>query len=61
MSLREIGNGTFESQTEAFAVPETGSRRAYGGHVFAQAAFAASKTVPNSFVIHVSCYRNVET
>lgn len=27
--------------------------RAYGGHVYAQAAYAASKTVPGDFIIHV--------
>jgi acyl-CoA thioesterase len=27
--------------------------RAYGGHVYAQAAYASSKTVPAGLVIHV--------
>jgi len=31
--------------------------RAYGGHVYAQAAWAAAQTVPKGFVIHVSCLR----
>lgn len=33
--------------------PELG-QDAFGGHVFAQSAYAASKTVPKQFVIHVS-------
>lgn len=28
---------------------------AFGGHVFAQSAFAASKTVDKGFLIHVCC------
>jgi hypothetical protein len=28
--------------------------RAYGGHVYAQAAWAAAQTVPEGFVLHVS-------
>lgn len=54
MLLKEIGNGMLESQTEAFAPPE-GGRRAYGGLVFAQAAYAASRTVQKGWVIRVSC------
>lgn len=30
------------------------SNRSFGGHVYAQSAFAASKTVGKGFVVHVS-------
>lgn len=29
--------------------------RSFGGHVYAQSAYAASKTVGKGFVVHVSC------
>jgi hypothetical protein len=31
------------------------AKNAFGGHVCAQSAYAASKTVPEGLVIHVSC------
>lgn len=31
-------------------------QRAFGGHVFAQSAYAASKTVKKGFVLHVSIF-----
>lgn len=38
------------------AVPcgAVGGIRAFGGHVYAQSAYAASKTVKDGFVVHVS-------
>lgn len=43
---------TFQSVSLPFS-PGAG-QRAFGGHVFAQSAYAASKTVKKGFVIHVS-------
>ena len=65
------GNGTVASSAEkidtfrslAASYPPGNGFTAFGGHVYAQAAYAASKTVDRGFVIHVclkfiftSCY-----
>lgn len=34
--------------------PPGGGTRSFGGHVYAQSAYAASKTVGKGFVVHVS-------
>jgi acyl-CoA thioesterase len=34
--------------------------RSFGGHVYAQSAYAASKTVPSGFVVHVNLYPKYE-
>ena len=44
-------DGTFKSAAKAFA--PGGGTSAYGGHVFAQAAWAAAQTVKEGFVLHV--------
>ena len=41
MALKPVGNNTFESLSSGF--PPTAIFRTYGGHVYAQAAWAASK------------------
>ncbi|KAF9630494.1 Acyl-CoA thioesterase [Lasiodiplodia theobromae] len=43
-------DGTFKSAAKAFA--PGGGTSAYGGHVFAQAAWAAAQTVKEGFVLH---------
>ena len=50
IALKPIGNDVFESLSSGF--PPTAVARTYGGHVFAQAAFAAAKTVAKGQYIH---------
>ncbi|KAE9962414.1 hypothetical protein BLS_000344 [Venturia inaequalis] len=57
MSLEKVNETTFKSLAGtpyASFVTRNGEKRprAYGGHVYAQAAYAASKTVPEDFIIH---------
>lgn len=55
MELERINDSTYRSMTKAFEPrgdPLTKSR-AYGGHVYAQAVWAAAQTVPQGFVISV--------
>lgn len=51
MSLKQTGPNSFKSAFPAYS--PGGGTRAYGGHVYAQAALAASRTVGEGFVIHV--------
>jgi len=51
MSLVKINDNTFESGSPAYS--PGGFTRAYGGHVYAQAAWAAAHTVKDRFVLHV--------
>lgn len=51
MALRETGQDTFESLTPAW--PPAPFTRTFGGHVYAQAVYAASKTITAGFVVHV--------
>lgn len=51
IALEKINNNTFRSKALAFS--PGGSGRAYGGHVFCQAIWAAAHTVDSGFVIHV--------
>lgn len=55
MSLEKDKSGN-RSETYISLVPSTGpgSGTAYGGHVFAQAVWAASQTVNKGMVVHVS-------
>jgi len=58
MKLEKINDTTFRSLSGtpyASFVNRNGEERprAYGGHVYAQAAYAASKTIPDGFIIHV--------
>ena len=52
MALRETGKDTFESLTPAW--PPAPFKRTFGGHVYAQAVYAASKTISPGFFVHVS-------
>ena len=57
MKLEKINGVTYRSIAQPFCPGGTHPRavgRAYGGHVFAQAAWAAAQTVPKGFVLHVS-------
>ena len=49
--LERIDDKTFRSTASPFTAGSTG--RAYGGHVYAQAAWAAAQTVTKGFIIHV--------
>ncbi|KAF2670464.1 Thioesterase/thiol ester dehydrase-isomerase [Microthyrium microscopicum] len=49
-SLHKIDDSTYESAHPAFGPGN--STRAFGGHVYAQSALAASKSVPEGFVLH---------
>lgn len=51
MELESVGSNVFKSIAKAFA-PGRGSM-AYGGHVFAQAVWAAAQTVTDGFVVNV--------
>ncbi len=51
MALETLDPDTYRSTTPAW--PPGNSDRAFGGHVYAQAAYAASKTVSKSMTLHV--------
>ena len=58
LELETINKTTFRSIADPF-VPGKGHEQSphantYGGHVYAQAAWAAAQTVSNGFMIHVS-------
>lgn len=50
IALRPRGNDTFLSLSSGY--PPTAAARTYGGHVYAQAAWAAAKTVSKGQYIH---------
>lgn len=52
IALEKVDETTYRSTSLPFS--PNGSGRAYGGHVYAQAVWAAAKTVEAGFVIHVS-------
>jgi hypothetical protein len=52
MGLRKLDEWTFQSAYPAYS--PGGFTRAYGGHVYAQSALAAARTVRPGFVIHVN-------
>lgn len=52
--LVRINDNHFESGRPAYS--PGGFKRAYGGHVFAQAALAAARTVREGMVVHVSFF-----
>jgi acyl-CoA thioesterase len=54
MALKPVGNDTFESLTAAW--PPAPFKRTFGGHVYAQAVYAASKTVGEGLVVHVCAW-----
>ncbi|KAK7529459.1 thioesterase-like superfamily-domain-containing protein [Phyllosticta citribraziliensis] len=49
MRLDKVGDGAFKSTAKAFS--PGGTTAAYGGHVYAQAVWAASQTVRRGFVV----------
>ena len=51
MALKRLDEWTFQSLHPAYS--PGGFMRAYGGHVYAQAAIAAGRTVKPGFVLHV--------
>jgi acyl-CoA thioesterase len=55
MALSQIAEDIFNSTTPAWppSVPPASPRKAFGGHVYAQAAWAASQTVARDMFIHV--------
>ena len=55
MKLKSLGDHTFESLTKPFSPGN--NTTAYGGHVFAQAVWAAAQTVKDGFVVHVGFCR----
>ncbi|EXJ55670.1 hypothetical protein A1O7_08599 [Cladophialophora yegresii CBS 114405] len=50
MALKQTGDDVFESLTPAW--PPAPFKRAFGGHVYAQAVYAASQTVEKGLVVH---------
>jgi len=50
IKLEKITDNTFRSTTKAYA---PNSNMAYGGHVYAQAVWAAAQTVMPGFLVHV--------
>lgn len=58
MSLEKIDSRTFRSRVKAYA-PTGGENGAYGGHVYAQSAWAAAQTVPEGMIIHVSLEQSI--
>ena len=51
MALEKIDQHTFRSIATPFSPGSFG--RAYGGHVYAQAVWAAAQTVAKGFTVHV--------
>ncbi|KAI8942603.1 hypothetical protein NX059_000657 [Plenodomus lindquistii] len=51
IELERIDDWTFRSIVKAYS-PTGGENGTYGGHVFAQAAWAAAQTVPEGYMIH---------
>lgn len=51
MALDRVGENTFHSRAKPYG-PGLGET-AFGGHVYAQAVYAASQTVAKGFVVHV--------
>lgn len=60
MSLLPLYSSQHESETQKFMsvnpsfCPDGGSGAAFGGHVYAQAVWAAARTVGEGMVVHVS-------
>ena len=52
IELEKIDDRTFRSITKAYS-PTGGENGTYGGHVYAQSAWAAAQTVDEGFLIHV--------
>lgn len=56
MKLEKLDDHTFRSVTRGYA-PTDGQNGTYGGHVYAQAAWAAAQTVEDGFLLHVRALR----
>lgn len=54
MSLTKINDNAYESASPAYS--PGGFTRAFGGHAYAQSAYAAAHTVKKGFVLHVCTY-----
>jgi acyl-CoA thioesterase len=60
MSLLPLHSSQHESEIQKFMsvnpsfCPDGGYRAAFGGHVYAQAVWAAARTVGEGMVVHVS-------
>ena len=52
MAFKPLGDDRFSSLTPAWSTGE--GTAAFGGHVFAQSMWVASKTVADGMVVHVS-------
>jgi acyl-CoA thioesterase len=52
MKLEKIDDHIYRSVTRGYA-PTGGQNGTYGGHVYAQAAWAAAQTVEDGFLLHV--------
>lgn len=63
MAIERINDHTFRSLTKAFEPggDPLNKNRAYGGHVYAQAIWAAAHTVLEGFVISVCKYGQSHT
>ena len=63
MKLERVDSVTFKSIALPFSPGgqlEDALPRAYGGHPYAQAAWAASQTVEKGFLLYVCEYRGIE-
>ena len=58
LELSRIDDRTFRSIVQAYS-PTGAENGTYGGHVFAQAAWAAAQTVAEGFVIHVCNHKKL--
>jgi acyl-CoA thioesterase len=54
MALKKIDDNTYESLSPAYSPGNF--TRAFGGHCYAQAAYAAAHTLQKGFVLHVCMY-----
>lgn len=54
IELEQIDELTFRSITRGYS-PTGGENGTYGGHIFAQAAWAAAQTMKEGYLIHASC------
>lgn len=52
IELEKISDITFRSITKAYS-PTGGQNGTYGGHVYAQSAWAAAQAVKEGFLLHV--------
>jgi acyl-CoA thioesterase len=60
LELDKINDSTYRSIVKVYS-PTGAENGTYGGHVFAQAAWAAAQTVDEGFVIHVTHHSTVSS